>query len=206
MADTKESKGYLGSLLLLLAVIIGISVIGTLIYNSNKSRIAPPAPGVEVPTETPVPIAMVTIEIEVPDDSLAFRDNQYRTFFTYPKNWRKTEGEYIFVQGDLAQYSFSGSSVFAAGIPVVTDKDPLTIAKEVNGIKSVESGKPLAYSKVTIGRNKYDKVVDCDEICMTRYYTYHNGNVYMFYTGISKANTEAHEEIVNEVLKTVILF
>lgn len=206
MAEATESNDYIKSALLLIAVATALVIFVGVIFQANKARPTPIPPSANAPIDTPVPLAMVTIDIEVPNDSIVFRDDQYRIFFTYPKNWAETGGKLIFTQGDLAHLSFSGGSSFAVGVPVVTEKDAATMAKEINGVKSETTGKPLPYSKVTIGRNKFEKVVDCDDLCVTHYYSYHNGNVYMFYSTTGKANAKAHEAVINSVLKTLVLF
>lgn len=206
MTDTSESKETLQSALLLIGVVIAMIILGGLMYSVNKGRARPEAPGSQAPIPTVLPLAIVTIEIEVPDNSLAFRDDQYRLFFTYPKNWTQSEGEQIFVQGDLFNMAFTPAGNFAAGVPQVTDKDPQTYASEIHGLKSETTGKSVTYSTITIGKNKLEKAVSCGEDCLTYYYAYHNGNIYSFYTRTPITPNEAREKMIKDVFKSLILF
>lgn len=206
MIDTTESKETFQSALLLIVVVVAMIILGGLMFSVNKDRARPETSGSQTSILSPVPLAMVTIEIEVPDGSLAFRDDQYRVFFTYPKNWVETDNELVFVQGDLVNLSISSGSNFVVGVPQVTDKDPSTIAHEIHGLQSDKTGSPVSYSTVTIGENKLEKAVSCDTVCHAYYYAYHNGNIYMFNFTSPKTSLKQQEVVVNDLLKTLILF
>lgn len=191
---------------LLLVFIVVLSLGGVMYSFEKKERTENEALLAKSITPTVLPIPMVTIEIEVPDGQKAFRDDQYRVFFTYPNSWYQSSNELIFPQGDLFKMSFYGGATFAVGYPGVTDKTPEMFAREVHGLKSEVTGKSIDYKEMTLGKYTYEKVSTCSDKCLTYYYTYYNGNVYSFNLTSSKTNNKEAEKTIESVFENLILF